>query len=103
MTSKTNEKQQYRGWVLQQKIIKADQPTMVYVQLECDTGDIVHAIYARKALTFLMEVQEGDYISIFGHHNARGQFVIERYLSATLQTNRWKDHPDHLHYPHKKN
>ena len=47
------------------------------------------AIFARKALTFMLEVQVGDIISIYGHYNQRQQFIIEKYLikQKMIQTN----------------
>lgn len=95
------ERFQYSGRVNKLKLIKADQPTLAYVELEVEQSQVVKAIIAKEALSFLYEVQQGDRIAVYGHYNDRQQFVIERYL--TPNKNRpSSDLPDHLSYPPRK-
>ncbi|MGX7109206.1 hypothetical protein [Facklamia miroungae] len=84
-----SEKFQYKGQVSYQKIIKASDPTLVLFKLKLIDhplnptnliGKEFTALIARKALTFMFEVIIGDYILIYGHFNAKNQFITEKYL-----------------------
>lgn len=90
------------GRVQKLKLIKAQDPTLVHVTLETEEGKHVRCLIARKALTFLMEVQEGDDVNFFGHYNQRGQFVIQKYLNAHKHHPLDLPLPPHLKYPHRK-
>lgn len=83
------EHEHFTGKVISQKIIQADNPTMILIKLLLDNDTEMLAIFARKALTFMLEVQVGDIISIYGHYNQRQQFIIEKYLikQKMIQTN----------------
>ncbi|WP_185150152.1 hypothetical protein [Fundicoccus ignavus] len=83
------EHEHFTGKVISQKIIQADNPTMILIKLMLDNDTEMLAIFARKALTFMLEVQVGDIISIYGHYNQRQQFIIEKYLikQKMIQTN----------------
>ncbi|MGO4927035.1 hypothetical protein ACTQ45_00250 [Fundicoccus sp. Sow4_D5] len=94
--------ERFQGHIIQQKIIQADNPTMVLIKLRLDDESEMVAILARHALTFMLEVQVGDLLSIYGHYNHRKQFIIEKYL---LKQKINLDHTDakgHLHYPKQK-
>lgn len=89
------QKQQFKGIVTSQKLIKASDPTLVLFKLnliDCPMNPkhLIHqdlvAIIARNPLTFLLEVQLYDRIIIYGHFNQRKQFVTERYLIEKHQT-----------------
>lgn len=95
------EKLQFKGKVLRQKIIKASDPTLVYVELETEQ-QTVNCLLAKRALTFMMEVIEGDQIAVFGHFNSKKQFVIERYLTQSKHDPLGEFLPPHLRYPRKK-
>lgn len=83
------EHEHFTGKVISQKIIQADNPTMILIKLMLDNDTEMLAIFARKALTFMLEVQVGDIISIYGHYNQHQQFIIEKYLikQKMIQTN----------------
>lgn len=95
----------YSGEVLRTKIIKTLDPTLVFLKLKVgpEEEDVISCLVAKNALTFLLEVKEGDHISIHGHLNAKGQHVVDKYLNASAKANQMEiDAPDHLKYPHKK-
>lgn len=89
------EKQQFKGIVTSQKIIKASDPTLVLFKLKLIDSSInpksliqkeIVALIVRRPLTFLLEVQPNDLIIIYGHFNQRKQFIVERYLIQNHQT-----------------
>lgn len=95
----------YSGEVIRTKIIKTLDPTLVFLKLKIGPGDddVISCLVAKNALTFLLEVKEGDHISIHGHLNAKGQHVVDKYLNAKARANQMEtDAPEHLKYPHKK-
>ena len=94
--------QPLKGRVVKLKLIKAQEPTLVHVSLEIESGELVRCLIAKQALTFMMEVQEGDQISVFGHYNQRQQFVIQKYLTAYKHDPLDLPLPKHLKYPHRK-
>lgn len=105
MLTEVKKQRSYKGTVLRTKIIKALDPTLVYLKLALneDNNKIIKALVAKNALTFLMDVQEGDTITIYGHYNHRKQFIVDKYLSAFRERHRQlKDTPSHLSYPPKK-
>ena len=77
------EHEHFTGKVISQKIIQADNPTMILIKLMLDNDTEMLAIFARKALTFMLEVQVGDIISIYGHYNQRQQFIIEKQITKS--------------------
>lgn len=106
--TRSHDKFSYQGRVLQTRLIKAEDPTLAYVQVEVEFGhpgqagpQTINCLMARKALSFLMRVQEGTRLKIYGHYNHRQQFIIESYqvLERTPE-----DHPlpPHLFYPKRK-
>lgn len=95
------EKLQLKGKVLRQKVIKASDPTLVYVELQTDQ-ETVNCLIAKRALTFMMEVVDGDEIMVYGHFNPKKQFVIERYLTKSKHDPQGEFLPPHLRYPRKK-
>ena len=93
----------YQGQIINIKIIKAQNPTLVHIQMQLKKQELLNAIIAKNALTFILDVQINDTISIFGHYNHRKQFVVERYLNPRSEINRQcKDWPNHLYYPKRK-
>lgn len=96
------EKQTFKARVGKVKLIPATQPLMAYVLLILDDGQKINGLLVRQVLTFMMEVAEGDTLSVYGHYNSRAQFVIERYLTAHKGDPFTQGHPAHLHYPHRK-
>lgn len=94
-------KLQFKGIVLKQRIIKAEAPTLAYIEFLRDDQEIIHAIIARNTLTFMLEVAAQDRLTIFGHFNARQQFVIEKYLiHSKADLNR--EQGNQLNYPKQR-
>lgn len=96
------EKYSYQGRVCQLKLIPTQQNPLVHVKLALSNRETINALIGRKALSFLLDVQEGDQVAIFGHYNHKQQFIIEKYLNAKSHSNQRPDLPSHLHYPHRK-
>lgn len=94
--------ERFQGHVIQQKIIQADNPTMVLIKLRLEDGKEKIAILARHALTFMFEVQVGDFLMIYGHYNHRQQFIIEKYLLKHKEHLHNSKPEGHLRYPSKK-
>lgn len=94
--------ERFQGHVTQQKIIQAQNPTMVLIKLRLANDNEMVAILARHALTFMLEVQVGDLIMIYGHYNQRKQFIIEKYLLKHKVQPESKDTQSHLRYPKQK-
>lgn len=103
------EKYQFKGWVSQQKIIKAQDPTLVLFKIRLVNHPInpnhqidqeMTSLIAKQALTFLLQVQVGDLVIIYGHYNNKGQFITEKYL---VQEKIPRPEDQLLQqYPHKK-
>lgn len=91
----------FQGQVKQQKIIQADKPTMVLIKLQLTDDTEMLAIIAKHALTFMLEVQIGDLLAIYGHYNHRQQFIIEKYL-ITQSDKHDEVESSHLRYPKQK-
>lgn len=82
--------------------IKLIQANLVHVQLIKQDQDPINALISKKALSFILEVKEGDTISVFGHYNKRKQFIIDKYLNSKALTNQSLDLPGHLSYPSQR-
>lgn len=95
-------REQFRGIVSYQKIIHPEQPTMVLIKLKLDNDHVMNAIIARHALTFLLDVEVDDEITILGHYNHRKQFIIEKYLINHKRTHSNAQPRKPLQYPSKK-
>ncbi|MDO4432913.1 MAG: hypothetical protein Q4B80_06300 [Aerococcaceae bacterium] len=91
-------KTHYEGIVTKLKVLKPAEPTLVLAQLQTK-DELMTLLIAKKALTFLLEVQENDSLSVFGHYNARQQFVVDRYW---VKSHAHADLPSHLRYPTTK-
>ncbi|MDO4775391.1 MAG: hypothetical protein Q4A10_06220 [Aerococcaceae bacterium] len=85
----------YEGLVTKTKLLS---PEFALVKIQTAT-EAINAYIGHKALTFLMNVEIGDQISIFGHYNHRKQLIIERYW---VRPKKHDTLPPHLHYPHRK-
>lgn len=94
--------ERFEGRVIQQKIIQADNPTMVLIKLRLKDETDMLAILARHALTFLLEVEPGDLLAIYGHYNHRKQFIIEKYLLKQKDHPALPDEKAHLRYPKQR-
>lgn len=93
------EHEHFTGKVISQKIIQADNPTMILIKLMLNNDTEILAIFARKALSFILDVQVGDIISIYGHYNKRQQFIIEKYLIKQKMT---QTNEQPFNYPKQK-
>lgn len=82
--------------------IKLLQTNLVHVQLIKQDQEKINALISKHALTFILEVKEGDKISVFGHYNKRKQFIIEKYLNPKALDNQTLDLPSHLSYPRQR-
>lgn len=98
MTDKFN----YQGKVTQIKLIPTKQNPLVHVKLSVNQEENINALVGKKALSFILDVQEGDEIAVYGHYNAKKQFIIEKYLNAKAKTNQAPSLPSHLHYPSER-
>ena len=85
----------FEGYVTKTKLIS---PEFALVKIQTKHEEIT-AYIGHKALTFLMDVNTGDRISVYGHLNQRKQLIISRYWVALTEH---QTLPPHLHYPSQK-
>ncbi len=92
-----------KGYVKKTKLISNQSQPMAYLDLETGQGDVVHALVVHQALSFLLDVQVGDPLALYGHYNDRRQFIVHKYLSHHKGINS-HDHtlPPHLKYPYQR-
>lgn len=85
----THKKIQYKGQVINYKLVQGQGTSMVVFKLKLidhplNPTDLVHqdinCLIAYRALSFILKVHIGDIIVIYGHYNQRKQFIVQRYL-----------------------
>lgn len=94
------EKTRLKGTCIHYKVIKTQDPLLLYIQLQGPDQTSYHCLLARQPLDFIYQVPLGSLIECFGHYNSKGQFIIEKYL--VLKKANPSSLPSHLSYPHKK-
>ena len=93
----------FQGTLNRTKIIKTDEPLLVFAEIINQAGQPVHCLVVHQPLTFLMDVVEGDTLSVYGRYNDHHQFIISKYSSPRIYQNRTQiDYPHHLKYPRRK-
>ncbi|WP_124058555.1 hypothetical protein [Vaginisenegalia massiliensis] len=89
------------GLVETLKLIKAQDPALVHLKVLTSNQETIHALVAKQAYDFILKVQVGDELSLFGHYNQRKQFIIDKYL-IRHQAPQVNSLPPHLSYPSKR-
>ena len=97
------DKLQIKGQLVKSKFIQAKDAQLLYIQVLSKQNETINALLAKHGLEFLMDHQEGDPVTLYGHYNQKHQFVVEKYLSAQKGTSLYDPkQPKHLKYPHQK-
>ncbi|WP_341779579.1 hypothetical protein [Levilactobacillus sp. HBUAS70063] len=64
------------------------EPLLLYAKINATDGTTINGLIHQHALNFLAQASTGSQVAVYGHYNARHQFVIEKFtvIASSVQT-----------------